>query len=283
MLRVVKCKCGQPGLCSEVSPFFVCATPWPTIMMIFRRVRNHISSLHFGATWQKFGGISLKTAGEFGVHATAGEETGATLEKPHKQQPRRTESSFALYDRFCLLFLAQPRYHSAEPSASSATVPVGIFPSKHYCLTKHIWRAALTKAGLHLGFRVLVAHVCVSEAPVIYTEERKFARDTRHTLMQIWNAFFFFALSPQQMFWNIMSVQHVIHVWTGEMYVRLRVLHFDQRWNIFVAAAFIGKWSLSRTPTDSQYITAQSHWRVRASQVLTSKCWLSPFISSWAS
>lgn len=201
--------------------------------------------------------------------------TNSNPEGPSPVLPSMTDSVW--------LFLAQPRYHSTEPSASSATVPVGIFPSKHYCLTKHIWRAALTKAGLHLGFRALVANVCVSEAPVIYTEGRKFARDTRHTLMQIWNAFYFFALSPQQMFWNIMSVQHVIHVWKGEMYVHLRVLHFDRRWNIFVVAAFIEKWSLSKTPTDSQYIAAQSHWRVRASQVLTSKCWLSPFISSWAS
>lgn len=157
---------------------------------------------------KKFGGISPKAAGEFRVHATAGEVTGATLEKTPQTAAQRDPGQFCplrpvLLD-CCWLSLGQDESHSAEPSASSATASVPIFPSKHNCLAKHIWRAALTKAGLHLGFRALGALVCVSEAPVFSTGGRKFARDTRHTLMQICNAFFFLLSALNNMFWNIM-------------------------------------------------------------------------------
>lgn len=154
-------------------------------MMIFKRVHNHASSPHFSATWQKFGGISQKAADDFRVHTTAEEVTGATLANSNPDG-RRPVLPF-MTDSVCIPgcfwpSLDQDESHSAGPSAASApSIHHPTLPSKLRCLAKHIWRAALTKAGLHLGFGAPVALVCVSEAPVIYTK-RKFARDTRHTL-----------------------------------------------------------------------------------------------------
>lgn len=186
--------------------FFVCATPWPTIMMIFKRVHNHASSPHFSATWQKFGGILQKGSGWLqSTHNRRGSNPGRLLQTA----TQRPVLPF-MTDSVCIpgCFWPSPdrdESHSAGPSAASAPSSIHhpTLPSKLRCLTKHIWRTALTKAGLHLGFGAPVALVCVSEAPVIYTE-RKFARDTRHTLqianLQCMFCFFFLLSALNKMF-----------------------------------------------------------------------------------
>lgn len=88
-----------------------------------------------------------------------------------------------------------------------------------------------------------------------------------------------------------MLVQHVIHVLTGEMYICQGWPKFPLFWPTlkhFRSRCIQGEVVIikdsKRFPlrTDSLYIAAQIHCMVCTSQVLTSKCRLSPFIPSRA-